>query len=698
MLRSCVIAACAVLLAVLVPPAAAAPVGARSVTAGSATSCALLVNGVVNCWGEDALVRRVDDVLGRSPVPVGVAGLDAVTSVDTGTYVSCAVIRGGTVRCWHHRGGYYGAYTDTPKPVPGLTDAVAVSVGSSNACVLRAGGSVACWGVEGSLGDGSSTASDTPVAVAGISSAVAVDSGEYYACAVLAGGTVSCWGRGAEGQLGDGMSLYSATPVTVSGITTAVAVSTGSYHACAALAGGGIACWGAGAYGELGDGASSYSRTPAAVAAIGNAVAVSAGGRHTCAVLAGGGVQCWGQGNNGELGTGALAGSATPVASGVHDAVGVSAGNGHTCAVRTNREVQCWGAGLSGQLGDGRSVSSATPVTVVGLGAPTPPVLEQSVTVEPVSGVVRVKPAGAASFTRLTAPRSLPLNSTVDATRGKVRLTSAVDPAGATQSGLFEDGEFQIGQGDDGLTDLTLSGPLPTGCGARAAAAAKPPKKKVRRLWGDAKGSFRSSGKHASATVQGTRWLVEDTCEGTLVRVARGVVEVEDLVTHRKVRVRAGGRYVARRGSRRLTSRGFVTGVERLLGRLADGRKRLSAALGGALDCSRSASAARQSVEAVIANRVGVRDDLNRLGAPSARAAKVRAHLKAAVKHSIAADRHYRDWLKGLGAACPPPSSAAFTAAGRDDARALAAKQRFVATFNPLAKRERLRTWRANEF
>ena len=157
--------------------------------------------------------------------------------------------------------------------------------------------------------------------------------------------------------------------------------------------------------------------------------------------------------------------SATPVASGVRDAVGISAGDGHTCAVRTNREVQCWGAGLNGQLGDGRSVSSPTPVTVVGLGAPAPPVLEQSVTVEPVSGVVRVKPAGAASFTRLTGPRSLPLDSTVDATGGKVRLTSAVDPAGTTQSGLFEDGEFQIGQGDDGLTDLTLSGPLPTGCG-----------------------------------------------------------------------------------------------------------------------------------------------------------------------------------------------------------------------------------------
>ena len=37
-----------------------------------------------------------------------------------------------------------------------------------------------------------------------------------------------------------------------------------------------------------------------------------------------------------------------------------------------------------------------------------------------------------------------------------------------------------------------------------------------------------------------TRWLTEDFCDGTLVRVAQGVVVVKDLVTRATVTVRAG--------------------------------------------------------------------------------------------------------------------------------------------------------------
>ena len=37
----------------------------------------------------------------------------------------------------------------------------------------------------------------------------------------------------------------------------------------------------------------------------------------------------------------------------------------------------------------------------------------------------------------------------------------------------------------------------------------------------------------------GTRWLTEDFCDGTLVRVAQGVVVVEDLVTRATVTVHA---------------------------------------------------------------------------------------------------------------------------------------------------------------
>ena len=46
--------------------------------------------------------------------------------------------------------------------------------------------------------------------------------------------------------------------------------------------------------------------------------------------------------------------------------------------------------------------------------------------------------------------------------------------------------------------------------------------------------------------MRGTKWLVSDSCAGTLTRVARGVVTVRDLVKHKTIRVRAGKRYLAR--------------------------------------------------------------------------------------------------------------------------------------------------------
>ena len=64
-------------------------------------------------------------------------------------------------------------------------------------------------------------------------------------------------------------------------------------------------------------------------------------------------------------------------------------------------------------------------------------------------------------------------------------------------------------------------------CGP-ATAAARRRKKRVRRLWGDGHGSFRTAGHYSAATVRGTRWLTEDRCDGTLTRVVRGTVEVED--------------------------------------------------------------------------------------------------------------------------------------------------------------------------
>ena len=73
------------------------------------------------------------------------------------------------------------------------------------------------------------------------------------------------------------------------------------------------------------------------------------------------------------------------------------------------------------------------------------------------------------------------------------------------------------------MATLRLTGPSYADVCDGATAAAKR-RKRVRRLWGDGKGSFRTSGRYSAATVRGTRWLTEDRCDGTITRVVRGEV------------------------------------------------------------------------------------------------------------------------------------------------------------------------------
>jgi ferric-dicitrate binding protein FerR (iron transport regulator) len=71
-------------------------------------------------------------------------------------------------------------------------------------------------------------------------------------------------------------------------------------------------------------------------------------------------------------------------------------------------------------------------------------------------------------------------------------------------------------------------------------------KRPVRRLWGNGKGRFTTKGRYSSATVRGTKWLVQDRCDGTLTRVLRGIVLVRDFRARKNVSVRAGRSYLAK--------------------------------------------------------------------------------------------------------------------------------------------------------
>jgi hypothetical protein len=179
---------------------------------------------------------------------------------------------------------------------------------------------------------------------------------------------------------------------------------------------------------------------------------------------------------------------------------------------------------------------------VLGAGAGGP-VFHKTVVVKPVSGKVRVRRPGSSEFVDLTGSDGIPLGSTVDTLAGVVELSSVPKAGGKVQSARFYQGVFKVTQ-PGSVTSLALTEALASCTGGGRSAATT--KKKKRRLWGDGKGSFRTNGKYSSATVRGTKWLVEDSCAGTLTRVARGSVTVRDRVRGKTVVVSVGKSYLAK--------------------------------------------------------------------------------------------------------------------------------------------------------
>lgn len=172
------------------------------------------------------------------------------------------------------------------------------------------------------------------------------------------------------------------------------------------------------------------------------------------------------------------------------------------------------------------------------------------------SGTVLIRLPGTTRLVPLTGTTRIPYGTEVNVTNGRITMRTSDG-----SQGTFYGGWFVLGGGTDRapagvgaagkITELRLSGGNAKACSGaggpyRAAAAADKSKKPIRTLWGKAKGRFRTKGRFASATVRGTLWLTQDRCDGTLVRVREGKVEVLDFRLKKKVLVKAGGTYLAK--------------------------------------------------------------------------------------------------------------------------------------------------------
>jgi hypothetical protein len=186
-------------------------------------------------------------------------------------------------------------------------------------------------------------------------------------------------------------------------------------------------------------------------------------------------------------------------------------------------------------------------VTATVVPAPPPGVRPGVAGAAPVSGLVLVRRRGRRAFTRLRSASTIPADSEVDATRGRVRIFAATNAQGGIESAELYGGRFIIRQKKRAhpLTTFALSEPL--SCRPAAAASSsttarrKHRRHRRRHVWVTEKhGRFNTRGQYVSTSVQGTTWLTADACRSSRVRVRRGTVVVHDLVRHRTVSLHSG--------------------------------------------------------------------------------------------------------------------------------------------------------------
>ncbi len=343
---------------------AASPGTAIAVSAGDRTTCAVLSNGNLKCFGDNQYGQlgqgtqgpfdRVGDEPGEMAAlpPVDLGPGRTATAVSAGAYAGlfssaphCAILDNGTVKCWGS--GTFGqlgqdssdTIGDQPGEVaflppvnlgPGRT-ATAVSAGQGHTCALLDNGTVKCWGFGPTLGQGtSSDLGDEPGEMAALSAidlgtgrtATAISAGSLHTCALLDNGTAKCWGSNGSGQLGrdtindtigdaPGEMGDNLPAINLGAGRTATAISAGKHHTCAILDNGSVKCWGSNLSGQLGQDSTAdlgdqlgemAALQPIDLGAGRTATAISTGAAQTCAILDNGTVKCWGSGSAGALG------------------------------------------------------------------------------------------------------------------------------------------------------------------------------------------------------------------------------------------------------------------------------------------------------------------------------------------------------------------------------------------------------------
>ena len=264
--------------------------GVVAITAGANSSYALTSDGLAWAWGNNNVgqlgVNSQINQLFATPVH-GVADSGLLTGVIVIAAVAgsgFALLSDGAVVAWgQNAAGQLGDGTNaqrlTPVQVSGLgpgSAVVAIASIAGGAAVLKDDGTVLAWGLNGSgqVGDGTAISRNTPTEVTGLGPSSGVialagggELGQGHTLAVKSDGAMLSWGTNASGQLGDGTLMAHFVPEFVADTSSPIRhVAAGFAHSLALTAADTVLSWGANGSGQLGDG-TTYTKnlTPANV-------------------------------------------------------------------------------------------------------------------------------------------------------------------------------------------------------------------------------------------------------------------------------------------------------------------------------------------------------------------------------------------------------------------------------------------------
>lgn len=249
---------------------------------GSIGTCIIDSGNNLRCWGDNTYGKlgTGDTAFKTTPTSVNVgSGLTVKKLIYSSIrYTTCAILSDDSLKCWgENTNGQIGDGTYVNRSVPvsifvgsGRTVKNLVNFNNSVYAILD-NNSLMSWGLnyQGQLGVNNTVDQITPQAV-NISGQLvsSIKTSDYLTCLLTTTGNVWCAGTNVYGSVGAGVTggTYSSfVQVSLGSGRTATELYTYQNSSCALLDNNTVKCWGSGLYGKMGSGSTSDQNAPLSI-------------------------------------------------------------------------------------------------------------------------------------------------------------------------------------------------------------------------------------------------------------------------------------------------------------------------------------------------------------------------------------------------------------------------------------------------